>query len=86
MFTSSLPLLAVAAATQVVLAAPSTVDPCTTIAGVKWAAPADVRACFECVVFCLQLFAADLFFPRSFPVNETLRANVRGSACEAMPC
>ncbi|KZV95737.1 hypothetical protein EXIGLDRAFT_734781 [Exidia glandulosa HHB12029] len=44
---------------QHVLAAPAATDPCTTIAGAKWAAPADVRACLS-----------------SFPVNETLRANL----------
>ena len=49
MFTALLLAAAASALPQHVLAAPAATaaDPCSTIAGVKWAAPADVRACLS---------------------------------------
>ena len=47
MLTPATVSLAVALSLQSVLAAPPRVDPCTKSAGVKWAAPADVRACLS---------------------------------------
>ncbi|EJD45414.1 hypothetical protein AURDEDRAFT_165629 [Auricularia subglabra TFB-10046 SS5] len=49
MLTSATVALAAAAFNlpQAVLAAPPRADPCTKIAGVTWAAPADVRACLQ---------------------------------------